>query len=174
MERIKRAIAAVILLSLSIFSFAGCATKQARGPLHVKKVTYVIYGGDINHDEVYVITSDRKVTQYSVDPEADKRYDYIAGEFPSEDKYEVKEYEMTELSWTSMVNVLTRVNFMEIQEDLNATGDICDACTYYIKVETSDASHTAGGYAAGMSEGYQHKNFAEARQYITSALRNEV
>ena len=73
MEKLKRIIVAVLLMSLSMCAFAGC-TKR-RGPYDVKKVTYVIYGGDVNHDEVFVITSDYKVTQYSIDPEADRRSD---------------------------------------------------------------------------------------------------
>ena len=81
MEKLKRIVVAVLLMTLSMCIFAGCAKK--RGPYDVKKVTYVIYGGDINHDEVFVITSDYKVTQYSVDPEADRRYDYLKGDFPS-------------------------------------------------------------------------------------------
>ena len=78
MEKLKRIVVAVLLMTLSMCVFTGCAKK--RGPYDVKKVTYVIYGGDINHDEVFVITSDYKVTQYSVDPEADRRYDYLKGE----------------------------------------------------------------------------------------------
>lgn len=168
MEKLKRIVVAVLLMTLSMCVFAGCAKK--RGPYDVKKATYVIYGGDINHDEVFVITSDYKVTQYSVDPEADRRYDYLKGDFPSEDRYIVKEYETDELSWTSMVNVLTRVRFMDLKEDISSDGSICDACTYYIMVETSDGVHTSGGYAAGMGETVEDKNFAEAQQYVRNAL----
>ena len=168
MEKLKRIIVAVLLMSLSMCAFAGCAKR--RGPYDVKKVTYVIYGGDVNHDEVFVITSDYKVTQYSIDPEADRRYDYLNGEFASEDKYEVKEYETDELSWTSLEHVLTRVNFMELKEDISSDGSICDACTYFIKVETSDGVHTSGGYAAGMGGTVEDRNFAEAQQYVRNAL----
>lgn len=157
----------IIFMVLSII-LAGCSGNIQRGPLDVKKVTYVEYGGDTNHVEMYVITSDHKVTQYSINP--DKNYDYLAGELPPEDYYELKEYEMSEMSWTSMVNVLTRVNFMELKEDLSAGGDICDASSFYIKVETSDANHSSGGYAAGLIDDSIGRRFAEARQSIMKAL----
>ena len=69
-----------------------------------------------------------------------------------------------------MVNVLTRVRFMDLKEDISSDGNICDACTYYIMVETSDGVHTSGGYAAGMGETVEDKNFAEAQQYVRNAL----
>ena len=84
MEKIKTIV--VLLLSLSIFAFPGCSRERRRGPLDVLRVTYVACGGDINHVEVFIITSDRKVTQYSIEPEPDKSYDYLAGELPSEDR----------------------------------------------------------------------------------------
>ena len=170
MEKLKRIVVAVLLMTLSMCVFAGCAKK--RGPYDVKKVTYVIYGGDINHDEVFVITSDYKVTQYSVDPEADRRYDYLKGDFPSEDRYKVKEYETDELSWTSMVNVLTRVRFMDLKEDISSDGSICDACTYYIMVETTDAKNISGGYVAGYDDDPDSRRFEEARQIIESTIKD--
>ena len=170
MDRLKRIVAAMLLLTF-IFASAGCGQNKQRGPLDVKKVTYVEYSGYINYVEVYIITSDRKVTKYSVYPE-DGHYDYLAGELPSEDKYEVKEYETSELSWTSLVNVLTRVNFMELKEDLSTTEIIDDASSYDIKVETSDAVHTSGGYAAGLTDDSDNRRFAEAQQYIRNAVRD--
>lgn len=170
MEKLKRIVAAVLLLALGTSLFAGCSDRKRGGPLDVEKVTYVIYGGYVNHDEVYVITSDHKVTQYSIDPDPHTRYDYLNGEFPSGDECKITEYEMDEMDWTSMVNVLTRVNFMEMEEDIIPSGDIDDACTYFIKVETSDAVHTSGGYAAGTGDSVDDRNFAKAQQYICNAL----
>ena len=71
------------------------------------------------------------------------------------------------------MNVLTRVNFMELKEDLSTTETVYDGSTSYIKVETADAVHTSGGYAAGVSNNSDNKRYAEARQYIINALKEK-
>ena len=172
MEEIKRIIVAILVLTIGVSIFSGCGQKRQRGPLDVKKVSYLVYCGGIDRIELYIITSDYKVKEYSMCSDPNNNYDYIDGELPPEGQYELKEYEISELSWTSMVNVLTRVNFMELKEDLKPKDIIDDASSYYIKVETADAVHTSGGYAAGLSGGSDHDRFAEARQYICNALKN--
>lgn len=173
MDKFKKIIAAILVLTLGVSVITGCGQKkQQRGPLDVKKVCYLVYLGGIDRIELYVITSDYKVKEYSMSSDPNNKYDYINEELPPEGQYELKEYEISELSWTSMVNVLTRVGFMEIKEDLSAKGDIDDASSYYIKVETADAVHISGGYAAGTSGGSDNTNFEEARQYIRNALKN--
>ena len=171
MKKTKKLIATLLLFSICILTFAGCSGNKQRGPLDVKKVTYLVYCGDVNRVELTIITSDRQVTQYSITPQTNEKYDYLAGELPPENEYTIKEFEMSELSWSSMVNVLTRVNFMELKEDLTTTEQIVDGSTSYIKVETADAVHTSGGYAAGVSKDNANKRYAEAKQYINSALK---
>ena len=173
MKKTKKLITTLLLFSICILVFAGCNGNGQRGPLDVKKVTYVVHSGDVHHVEVTIITSDRKVTQYSINPKTNESYNYLEGELPPEDCYTVTEFEMSELSWSSMVNVLTRVNFMELKEDLSTTETVYDGSTSYIKVETADAVHTSGGYAAGVSNNSDNKRYAEARQYIINALKEK-
>ena len=185
MRRHKMTAAAALLLSLGLFVFCGCARKQPqqeqepqrtesqRGPLDVDKVSYLVHSGDPNHVELYIITSDLKVTCYSIDPEDGSDLDYLEGELPSEDRYDVSEFEISETSWSSMVNVLTRVDFMNLSEELPAPEGTYDAAAVYIRVETSGEVHTSGGYAAGTSsDDSDHQRFAEARQYIDNALND--
>ncbi len=185
MERLKKIFTAVLVAALCIFAFAGCSKKQEngrkqesgikqeRGPLDVKKVTYLIYIGDQPIVELYILTDDHKVTEYYIRTDDNKQYDYLAGELPPADKYEVKEYEIEGSGWESMVNVLTRVDFMNLLDEFKAYGAY-DASTYYIKVETADGVHTSGGYGAGMAQDPESRRFSEARQYIENALQQTV
>ena len=183
MNRVRK-VAAIILTAAICFSFGACsfsrssertaestASQVHRGPLDVKKVTYLVYAGDLCHVDMYVVSSDLKVTHYSINPEADKSYDYLAGEMPSEDRYEVTESSTDELSWSSIVNVLTRVNFMELKEDVSDTTGTDDGSSFYIKVETADGEHVSGGYNAGYPDDSESRRFAEAKEYIQNAVR---
>ena len=171
MGRLRKFVACLMILALCACLFAGCSTENhQRGPLDVRKVTYLIYAGGINQVEMYVLTSDRKVTHYVIRPEADKSYDYLAGEMPSSEYYEVTESETTVSGWESVVNVLTRVNYMELKEDVSDTTGTDDAASYYIKVETEEDVHISGGYNAGYMDDSESRRFAEARQYVENAL----
>jgi len=132
-------------------------------------VSYLISDRDYSHIEYYVITSDHKVKQYSVDINDGKTYDFFAGELPPEDRYTVAEYEIDELDWTSIVNVLTRVDFMTLLDEFPALTKDCES-TYYIQVETGDAVHKSGGYGAGFKKDPESRRFSEAQQQIQRAL----
>ena len=173
MERFKKIITAVLIAALCTFAFAGCGKKQERGPLDVKKVTYLIYIGDQPKAEMYIITDAHKVTQYDFNTDDNKQYDYLAGELPPADRYEVKEYEIEGSGWESMVNVLTRVDFMNLLDEFKDYGAY-DASTYYIQVETADGVHKSGGYGAGMAQDPESRRFSEARQCIENALKQTV
>ena len=46
---------------------AGCSReKHSRGPLELKKVTYVCYAGDVEEVSVYVFTPDLKLREYEI------------------------------------------------------------------------------------------------------------
>ena len=169
MEKLKKTVITVLVAALLVFAFAGCTEKHERGPLKVTKVTYLVFSGDQPDVELYVLTKDLKVKQYNIRPEIGKTYDYLGGELPPEDCYEVTEFEIEESKWESMVNVLTRVNFMELLEEFTWDGSD-DAPTYYIRVETEDAVHTSGGYNAGYKKDPENKRFYEAQLYIKHAL----
>ncbi len=117
MKRFKKSIAIGLIMMIGLFSLTACngsgRHSHSRGPLDVTKVTYLVYRGGMCAVDMYVITADLKVVKYDINPEGDKSYDYLAGELPSEDRYAVTESEISDLDWSSIVNVLTRVNFME-------------------------------------------------------------
>ena len=189
MEKLKKSVVAGLILLISLFSLTACSktnrtqisngssgstrTEVSRGPLEVKKVTYLIYCGGLPDVEMYIITSDFKVEQYHIRPDVyDKTYyDYLAGELPPEDQYEITEYEITDTEWSSIVNVLTRVNFMELYEDMNTKDLVDDGSSYYIMVETTDSVHASGGYFAGYDDNADSRRFAEAREIIEKAIR---
>lgn len=192
MEKLKKSVVAGLILLISLFSLTACSktnrtqisngssgstrTEVSRGPLEVKKVTYLIYCGGLPDVEMYIITSDFKVEQYHIRPDVyDKTYyDYLAGELPPEDQYEITEYEITDTEWSSIVNVLTRVNFMELYEDMNTNDLVDDGSSYYIMVETTDSVHASGGYCAGYDDNADSRRFAEAREMIEKAIRLEL
>lgn len=185
MEKLKKTIAAGLILVIGLFALTSCSktvqpqrsretsetTKISRGPLDVTKVTYLIYCGGLPDVEMYVITPDLKVQKYDIRPEIDKTYDYFAGELPSEDHYDVTEYEITDTEWSSIVNVLTRVDFMALDEDTSTKDIVDDGSSYYIKVETSDSTHISGGYCAGIDNDPVSNRFAEAREMIEGACK---
>ena len=189
MEKLKKSVVAGLILLIGLFSLTACSktnrtqisngssgstrTEVSRGPLEVKKVTYLIYCGGLPDVEMYIITSDFKVEQYHIRPDVyDKTYyDYLAGELPPEDQYEITEYEITDTEWSSIVNVLTRVNFMELYEDMNTKDLVDDGSSYYIMVETTDSVHASGGYFAGYDDNADSRRFAEAREIIEKAIR---
>ena len=173
MEKLKKICVSILAAALCLLAFAGCTGQTPKEPLDVKKVTYLIYCGDIQEVEMYVITDDLKVTHYTIWPEDGKDYDYFAGELPSEDNYEVTESEMTEENWKSMVDGLTEADFMTILEEFTNNGAM-DASTYYIRVETSDGVHQSGGYNAGGSQDPESRRYSDARQAIERALDRGV
>ena len=120
---------------------------------------------------MYVITPDLKVQKYDIRPEIDKTYDYLAGELPSEDHYDVTEYEITDTEWSSIVNVLTRVDFMALDEEMSTKDIVDDGASYYIKVETSDSTHISGGYCAGIDNDPVSNRFAKAMEMIDNACK---
>ena len=133
-------------------------TQISRGPLEVTKIIY--------------FTPDLKVEKYSIYPEGDKTYDYLAGELPSDDLYDITEFEISDLDWSSMVNVLTRVNFMELEEDMSTKDIVDDGASYFIMVETTNAVNISGGYVAGYDDDPDSRRFAEAREMIENAINN--
>ena len=186
MERLKKLVVAGLVLLIGLFALTSCSkairtqsssrtseTNQiSRGPLEVTKITYLVYGGGLNKVEMYVFTPDLKVEKYSIYPEDDKSYDYLAGELPSDDLYDITEFEISDLDWSSMVNVLTRVNFMELEEDMSTKDIVDDGSSYYIMVETTNAVNISGGYEAGYDADPDSKRFAEAREMIENAINN--
>ena len=136
MEKLKKTVVAGLILVIGLFSLTACGKTSktqdsgkpsettraeiSRGPLDVKKVTYLVYCGGLPDVEMYIITSDLKVEQYHIRPDVyDKTYyDYLAGELPPEDQYDITEFEITNSEWSSIVNVLTRVDFMTLDEDI--------------------------------------------------------
>ena len=173
MEKFKQIFVSILAAVFCVLAFAGCTGQSKKEPLDVKKVTYLIYCGDIQEVEMYVITDDLKVTHYTIWPEDGMDYDYFAGELPSEDHYEVSEFKITEESWTSMVNTLTEVNFMNLLEEFSPD-DSDDASSYYIRVETADDVHQSGGYNAGGHMDPESRKFSNARQAVDRALNRNV
>lgn len=172
MEKLKKIFVSVITAALCVFAFAGCTGQSKKEPLDVKKVTYFIYVGDRDEIQLYIGTDDLKVTKYIIKPEEGTTYDYLAGELPSEDYYEVTEYEITEESWNSMVNALTEADFMTILDEFTNNG-AKDASTYYIRVETADGVHQSGGYNAGGSKDPESRRYSDARQAVARTLRQD-
>lgn len=184
MERLKKTVAAGLIFVIGLFALTSCSktvepartkattetTQISRGPLDVTKVTYLIYCGGLHNVKMYVITPDLKVQKYDIWPEIDT-YDYFAGELPSEDHYDVTEYEITDTEWSSIVNVLTRVDFMALDEEMSTKDIVDDGSSYYIKVETSDSTHISGGYCAGLDDDPDSRRFAEAREMIENACK---
>ena len=191
MEKLKKTVVAGLILLIGLFSLTACSktsrtedsgkssettwTQISRGPLDVKKVTYLVYCGGLPDVEMYIITSDLKVEQYHIRPDVyDKTYyDYLAGELPPEDQYEITEYEITDTEWSSIVNVLTRVDFMTLKEDMSTKDIVDDGSSYYIRVETSNSVNTSGGYCAGWGDDADCRRFEEAREMIDNAVWNK-
>ncbi|MCR5801962.1 MAG: hypothetical protein K6G57_06490 [Lachnospiraceae bacterium] len=48
---------------------------------------------------------------------------------------------------------------------------IVDGSSYYISVETSDATNTSGGYMAGYDGDDTGRQFAEAKEVIEKAVK---
>ena len=181
MNKFKRAIAAGLLLAMSVFVFAGCSRagqgsretkKQERGPLDVKKVTYLVYSGDQPHVDLYIISEDLKGTHYSINDDFEKKYDYLEGELPSEDQYEVSDFEVSESEWNNIKLLVKRCGFMELPEELPPVeGD--DIGSTYIKIETSKDVNKSGGYGAGAGSESEHVMFARVRDAISDVIRNK-
>lgn len=186
MVRLKNSIVAGLILLTGLSALTSCSnlirphssggtsetTQISREPLDVKKITYLVYFGGLPKVYMYIITSDLKAEKYSINPETDKHYDYFAGELPSEDLYEITEFEISDSEWSGMADVLTGVNFMELDEDMSTKDIIDDGASFYIMVETTDAKHISGGYVAGYDDDSDSRRFEEARQIIESTIKD--
>ena len=175
MERLKKAVVAGLVLLMGLVSLSACgrtnSPQSSRGPLNVKKITYLVYCGGLPDVYLYIFTSDLKVKKYSIKPEGDKTYDYLAGELPSKDLYEITEFKISDMDWSSIVNVLTRVDFMALDEDTSTKELIDDGSSYYIRVETSDSVNVSGGYVAGYDDNAESRRFAQAKEMIENAIK---
>lgn len=152
-------VAGVLLMALTL---TGCSVlgKQLSD---VKKISYVGYCGDQDCGTVLVITSDCKVKQYDIT--WDYKYpDLFAGKLPSEDKYKLTEYQISEEEWDALVNALNENRFAQLPEDISIEG--YDMPTSYIQVETADGVYRSGGYGASLGDGGKNKRF--------DAVRNEL
>lgn len=148
-------------------SLAGCGLIQKKGPLEIQKVTYSVSGGDTGFLKVYVLTSDEAVLYDFKRSGSDlDGYDYFTDGLPSEDDYTVSARKVTEDEWTNLANILTRVNYMELPEELPVPDHFYDGCNYYIQVETADDIHKAGGYEAGREKDSDSRRFKEALEPI--------
>ena len=186
MERLKKVIIACLIMLIGLLPVTACnrsnqdkssrdqgtRTEVSREPLDIKRITYLVYCGGQPDVQMYIINYDLKVEKYSIRPEYDKAYDFFAGELPPEDLYEVTEFEISEQDWSSMVNVLTRVNFMELKEDMSTKDIVDDGSSYYIRVETTDAVNNSGGYVAGYDDDPENRRFAEAKDLINGIVWN--
>ena len=187
MVRLKNSIAAGLVLLTGLFALTSCSnlirpqsssgtsetTQISRDPLDVKKVTYLVYYGGLPNVDMYIFTSDLNAKKYSINPESDKHYDYLAGELPSDDLYEITEFEISDIEWSGMVDVLTGVDFMELDEDMSTKEIIDDGSSYYIMVETTDAVNVSGGYVAGYDDDPDSRRFEEARQMIKNTIKDK-
>lgn len=175
MERLKKTVAAGLILLIGMFSLTACGklnqAQNSRGPLNIKKVSYLVYYGGMPDVDLYVITSDQVVMQYSYKPEGDKTYDYLSGEVPPDGWYRRYRFAISETEWTGIVNGLTRVDFMKLKGDTSAKESVDGGASYYIKVETNDSVNTSGGYMAGCDNNADSRRFANAREYIEKALK---
>ncbi len=153
---------------------AGCSReKHSRGPLELKKVTYVCYAGDVEEVSVYVFTPDLKLREYETYPENVGKYDYPEGELPPEDQYTLKDYDIEETYWNNLALVFTRVNIMELDEEI-PEGKGYDLESTYIRVETEDAVNKTGGYGAGLEDDSVSRRYSSAEDAIQYGLSNSL
>ncbi|MCR4566715.1 MAG: hypothetical protein K5769_01590 [Pseudobutyrivibrio sp.] len=138
--------------------------------LEIKRVTYMVHSGDTPELYIYVITPE-SVKYYDIYPTSSGQYDWFAGELPPEDEYTLEEYDISEQAWTNMENVLKRVNFMNLPEEIKG-GDAFDGSSRYIQVETADGKHISGGYIAGDGIGPTNTRFKRAVEAIGLAINN--
>jgi hypothetical protein len=159
----------IVLIGLLIIcAFAGCAP-NSEPTLIVEKVTFIHYFGDSHTIEMYILTSDFHLQKYVINPKDDSQIDLLGGEMPSKDEYIVEEREITESEWGNLVNILSRVDFMELEEELPRS-EAYDAPSYYIQVETADDTHSSGGYNAGEGRDKANKRFKEILDEIRGII----
>lgn len=149
----------------------GCGAEKKTTSLDIKKVTFVKYSGDTRTIEMYIFNSDYRVDKYIINPKGDSKFDLLDGELPTKDEYSVKQLEITEESWTDLVNVLSRVSFMELEEEL-PYDEVYDAPSYYIQVETVDAVHKSGGYNAGEGKDNSNERFKEVLDVLDDITKD--
>lgn len=158
----KRAIASLVGILLIPLSLAGCST-HGKQLSDVQKISYIGYCGDQDCGTVLVITSDRKVKQYDIT--WDYKYpDLFAGKLPSEDKYNLTEYQISEEEWNALINALDANSFMELPEDISVEG--FDMPTSHIQVETADGVHKSGGYGAAYGDEDANKRFHAVQEEL--------
>ena len=171
MEKIKKIIATMLAVVICAFTLCACDGASKRGPLDIKQITYVVHPGDMNTVYMYVFTPDMKLSKYTITPDDNKTYDYLNGELPPEECCKIDEYEMEEPIWTSIKNIFTRVDIMNLKEDMSSVQGADDGSSYYIKIETEDGVNETGGFAAGEDDDSDSRRFSEARGILEEAIK---
>lgn len=169
MDKIKKVTVTILATVICMCSLSACNSAK-RGPLDIKKVTYVVCPGGLNLVYVYVFTPDLKMSEYSFSLDTANYRDYLNGELPPEEYCVIDAQEIPEMNWTSIENIFTRVDIMNLKEDMSSKQKIDDGSSYYISVETSDGIHMTGGYMAGKDDDSDSRRFAEARGVLDDTL----
>ena len=153
-------LAGILLIPLSL---VGCGT-QGKQLSDVQKISYIGYcGHQADCGTVFVLTPDCSVKEYDIT--WDYKYtDLFAGKLPSEDEYELIEYQISEEKWNALINTMNENRFMALPEDISIKG--YDMSTAYIQVETADVVHKSGGYGASLGKDGKHERF--------QAIENEL
>ncbi len=151
-----------ICLVLSVLMLGGCGTHKE---YNVSEVSYMSCYGDRDGAKLIIISSDKNVKEYVVEPYSDSGIDLFKGEIPSEDQCTIKEYTISEDEWNGLVEAINTSDFMSLPEELpKVSAD--DGSTSYIEVVTSEETHKSGGYCAGGGSGDEHKRYSQVHSKL--------
>ena len=178
MGTVKKIIIIGFSFFIVTFAITGCKASNGstRGPLDVKRVIYIAGGGDTGFVNVYEITPNEvsfyDYTSYRDEHNGDEP-DYFADDITVAEEYLVSIGDVSESDWTHLVLNLTRVNFMELQEELPEPEEVRDGMNYYILVETADDVNKSGGYEAGYNNDSDNRRFRQVRDAIQGIIKAE-
>lgn len=162
----KRFLSMFLCMMLCIVFMNGCAQKE-KVIYDVKKITCTFNLGDQDGARMYIFSADGLVTGYEIMPYSNSGVNLFAGEIPSEDKCNKKEYTISEDDWKSIVDAINSNEFMELPEEFPKE-NIMDGSYHYIEVETTQGVHRSGGYGAGTGKGKDHERFMAIWSLLSS------
>ena len=169
----KKLMAALLVAGLfGAVALAGCAAggEAKNESCEVTRIVLVSTGGDVNTLDAYVFEPEPSLTHVSLAPDTDLSHVGEESPWPEEAELSRERLSISEADWQGLVDVVDKVDFMDLPEVIKVSDLVLDTPSYYINVKTTEGSHESGGYAAGFGSDDPNERFGKLHEALNDVI----
>lgn len=169
----KKLMAALLVAGLfGAVALAGCAAggEAKNESCEVTRIVLVSTGGDGNTLDAYVFEPEPSLTHVSLAPDTDLSHVGEESPWPEEAELSRERLSISEADWQGLVDVVDKVDFMDLPEVIKVSDLVLDTPSYYINVKTTEGSHESGGYAAGFGSDEPNERFDKLHEALNDVI----